>query len=98
MCLGIPGKVLEVFERDSLPMGKIEFSGIVKEACLAYTPEAEVGDYVLIHVGFAISRIDEQEANEIFQYLDEIQAAGMEEEMAEVDPQLPGGVQDEEKS
>ncbi len=85
MCLGIPGKVLEVFEQDSLPMGKIEFGGIVKEACLAYTPEAEVGDYVLVHVGFAISRIDQQEANEIFQYLDEIQAAGMAEELAEVD-------------
>ena len=97
MCLGIPGKVLEVFERDSLPMGKIEFSGIVKEACLAYTPEAEVGDYVLIHVGFAISRIDEQEANEIFQYLDEIQAADMEEEIAGGDPRLPGDSPAEEK-
>jgi len=97
MCLGIPGKVLEVFERDSLPMGKIEFSGIAKEACLAYTPEAQVGDYVLIHVGFAISLIDEQEANEIFQYLDEIQAAGMEEEMAGIDPELPGEPQGEEK-
>lgn len=98
MCLGIPGKVLEVFERDNLPMGKIEFNGIVKEACLAYTPEAEVGDYVLIHVGFAISRIDEQEANEIFQYLDEIQAAGMEEEMAQVDPGLTGRTGGEEES
>ena len=96
MCLGIPGKVLEVFQRDSLPMAKIEFSGIVKEACLAYTPEAEVGDYVLIHVGFAISRIDEQEANEIFQYLDEIQAAGMDDEMAEVNPELASGTLDEE--
>ena len=96
MCLGIPGKVLEVFQRDNLPMAKIEFSGIVKEACLAYTPEAEVGDYVLIHVGFAISRIDEQEANEIFQYLDEIQAAGMGDEMAEVDPRLASGTLDEE--
>ncbi len=97
MCLGIPGKVLEVFEQDSLPMGKIEFGGIVKEACLAYTPEAEVGDYVLIHVGFSISLIDEQEANEIFQYLDEIQAAGMAEEMAKVDPELTGGTNLEEK-
>jgi hydrogenase expression/formation protein HypC len=90
MCLGIPGRVLEVFEQDSLPMGKIEFGGIVKEACLAYTPEAEVGDYVLIHVGFAISRIDEEEANEIFQYLDEIQAAGMDEEVAELNPEAGG--------
>ena len=97
MCLGIPGKVLEIFEQDSLPMGKIEFGGIVKEACLAYTPEAEAGDYVLVHVGFAISLIDEQEANEIFQYLDEIQAAGMAEEMAEVDPELAGGTNFEEK-
>lgn len=78
-------------------MGKIEFGGIVKEACLAYTPEAEVGDYVLIHVGFSISVIDEQEANEIFQYLDEIQAAGMAEEMAQVDPGLANGTKLEEK-
>jgi len=97
MCLGIPGKVIEVFEQDSLPMGKIEFDGIVKEACLAYTPEAEAGDYVLIHVGFAISVIDEQEANEIFQYLDEIQAAGMPEELAKVDPELANGVSPKEK-
>lgn len=91
MCLGIPGRVLEVYEQDNLPMGKVDFNGIVKEACLAYTPEAEVGDYVLIHVGFAISRIDEQEAAEIFQYLDEIAAAGMAEEMAQVDPDAAGG-------
>lgn len=82
MCLGVPGKVLEIFEQDNLPMGKIEFGGIVKEACLAYTPEAAVGDYVLVHVGFALSRIDEQEAQEIFSYLDEIHAAGLSEELA----------------
>ncbi len=87
MCLGIPGRVLEVYEQDNLPMGKVDFNGIVKEACLAYTPEAEVGDYVLIHVGFAISRIDEQEANEIFQYLDEIEAAGMAEDTAPAGPE-----------
>lgn len=82
MCLGVPGKVLEVFERDDLPMGKIEFGGIVKEACLAYTPEVAVGDYVLVHVGFALSRIDEEEAREVFTYLDEIHAAGLAEELA----------------
>ena len=97
MCLGVPGKVIEIFEQDGLPMGKIEFGGIVKESCLAYTPEAEVGDYVLIHVGFAISRIDEQEANEIFQYLDEIRAAGIPDEMAEVDPRQTGGIGGEAK-
>lgn len=72
MCLGVPGKLVEVHKQDDLPMGKVEFGGILKEVCLAYTPEAEVGDYVLVHVGFAISRIDEAEAQEIFGYLAEI--------------------------
>ncbi len=73
MCLGIPGKVVELFERDDLPMGKVEFGGIVKEACLAYTPEARPGDYVLVHVGFAISRIDEDEARETMEIIAEIE-------------------------
>jgi len=74
MCLGIPGKVLETFDRDGLPMAKVEFGGIVKETCLAYTPEARAGDYVIVHVGFAISRIDEAEAEEIFSYIQQIEA------------------------
>jgi hydrogenase expression/formation protein HypC len=53
-------------------MGKVEFGGIVKEVCMAYVPEAEVGDYVLVHVGFAISRVDEAEAQEIFRYIEQI--------------------------
>jgi len=72
MCLGIPGKVTETFQRDELPMGRVSFGGIVKEICLAYTPEVQPGDYVLVHVGFAISQIDEKEAEEIFSYLDAI--------------------------
>ena len=72
MCLGVPGKVLEIFEQDSLPMGKIEFGGIVKEACLAYVPEAEVGDYVLVHAGFAISVLDEDEAMATLDLLQEL--------------------------
>ena len=72
MCLGVPGQVTAIYEQDELPMGKVEFGGIVKEVCLAYTPEATVGDYVLVHVGFAISRIDESEAQEIFACLEEI--------------------------
>ena len=72
MCLGIPGKLVEIYQQDDLPMGKVEFGGILKDVCLAYTPEAQVGDYVLVHVGFAISRIDEAEAQEIFGYLEEI--------------------------
>jgi hydrogenase expression/formation protein HypC len=80
MCLGIPGKVLEVFENDGLPMGKVEFGGIVKQACLSFTPEAQVGDYVIVHVGFAISRIDEAEAHEIFSYLKQIGEAELPDE------------------
>src|SRR6266498_2385140 len=62
MCLGIPGKVTEIYNQSDLPMAKVEFGGIKKEVCLAYTPEAAVGDYVIVHVGFAISRVDEAEA------------------------------------
>ncbi len=72
MCLGIPGKLIEVYQRDGLATGKVEFGGILKEVCLVYTPEVEVGEYVLVHVGFAISRIDQTEAEEIFSYLQEI--------------------------
>jgi hydrogenase expression/formation protein HypC len=79
MCLGIPGKVLETFDRDGLPMAKVEFGGIIKETCLAYTPEAGAGDYVIVHVGFAISRIDEAEAEEIFAYIQQIEGEASEE-------------------
>ena len=78
MCLAVPGKLIEVRQDspEALPMGNVDFGGIQKEVCLAYTPEAQIGDYVLIHVGFALSRIDEQEAQEIFSYLEEIGAVG----------------------
>jgi hydrogenase expression/formation protein HypC len=76
MCLGVPGKVLELFEKDGLPMGKVDFGGIAKNICLAYTPEVQVDQYVLVHVGFAISVIDEEEANEVFSYIEQIAAAG----------------------
>jgi len=72
MCLGVPGKIVETYVRDELPMGKVDFGGVLKEICLAYTPEAALGDYVIVHVGFAISRVDEAEAQEIFSYLEEI--------------------------
>ena len=83
MCLGIPGKLVEMYEQDDLPMGKVEFGGILKEVCLAYTPEAQVGDYVLVHVGFAISRIDEAEAQETLDLLNEI-AESMPESMTKL--------------
>jgi hydrogenase expression/formation protein HypC len=73
MCLGIPGKIVELYSRDDLPMGKVDFGGILKEVCLAYTPEAGIGDYVLIHVGFSISLIDEVEARETQALLQEIE-------------------------
>ncbi len=72
MCLGIPGKITELYRQNDLPMGKVEFGGIIKEVCLVYTPEAKVDEYVLVHVGFALSQIDESEAQEIFSYLEEI--------------------------
>ncbi|MBN2294111.1 MAG: HypC/HybG/HupF family hydrogenase formation chaperone [Pirellulales bacterium] len=80
MCLGVPGELLETYEKDDMPMGKVDFGGIAKEICLAYTPEAQVGQYVLVHVGFAISVIDQDEADEIVGYLEEIAQAGEEEE------------------
>ena len=72
MCLAIPGKLTEIYHKDSLLMAKIDFGGISKEICLEYTPEAEVGDYALIHVGFAISLMDEDEAQETLKLLKEI--------------------------
>jgi hydrogenase expression/formation protein HypC len=79
MCLGIPGRLTAIYGENGLPMGKVEFGGITKDICLAYTPEAVVGDYVIVHVGFAISRVDEAEAIEIFSYLDQIGEAGAQE-------------------
>ncbi|MEI7771042.1 MAG: HypC/HybG/HupF family hydrogenase formation chaperone [Chloroflexales bacterium] len=74
MCLGVPGEVLSI-EPNALGMhmGQVSFGGIVKEICLAYTPEAQVGDYVIVHVGFAISVVDEDEAQKSFAYLREIE-------------------------
>ena len=71
MCLGIPGEVLSVAEGD-LRMARVAFGGIVKETCLAYVPEAQVGDFVIVHAGFAISRIDREAATRVFSYLDEM--------------------------
>jgi hydrogenase expression/formation protein HypC len=62
MCLSIPGKITEINQHGSLVMGKVDFGGVIKEVCLDYVPEAQVGQYVLIHVGFAISLLDEEEA------------------------------------
>jgi hydrogenase expression/formation protein HypC len=69
MCLGVPGKIVDTYDAAGLPMGRVDFGGVVKEACLAYVPEAAVGEYVLIHVGFAIGRIDETEAQQSLEFL-----------------------------
>lgn len=70
MCLAIPGQVLSVEGEDELTRtGKVSFGGVVKEVNLAYVPEAEVGDYVVVHVGFALSKVDEAEARQVFEYL-----------------------------
>src|SRR5512142_2237777 len=70
MCLAIPGRINSISGEDPLTRtGKIDFGGILKEASLAYVPEVKVGDYVIVHVGFAISRVEEEEANKVFEYL-----------------------------
>jgi hydrogenase expression/formation protein HypC len=72
MCLGIPGRVVEIYREHDVLMGKIDFSGVCKRACLEHVPETRLGDYVLVHVGFALSRIDEDEAKRVFQILAEM--------------------------
>jgi hydrogenase expression/formation protein HypC len=84
MCLAVPGRVLEIVDGpdSAFRVGKVDFGGIRKEVNLAYTPEAEVGKYVLVHVGFAISVIDEDEARRVFKYLEELGA--IKEELGEI--------------
>ena len=72
MCLAIPGQVVETFDRDGLRMAKVQFGGIVREACLEYLPDAIAGEFVLVHVGFVISRIDEAEAARTYALLEEL--------------------------
>lgn len=73
MCLGIPGKITEIYEQNEMLMGKVDFGGVWREACLAYVPEAKIGDYVLIHVGFALNIMSEEEALETLALLKSIE-------------------------
>lgn len=84
MCLGVPGQILSI-ETNPLGMtnGKVSFGGIIKEVCLAYTPEAQVGDYVIVHVGFAISKVDPDEAELTFRYLRDL------DELSELEVEQP---------
>ena len=79
MCLGVPGKVVEIYEVGGLKMGRVDFGGVTREACLAYVPEISVGEYTVIHVGFAISQISEEEAMLSLETLQEL--TSLEEEL-----------------
>ena len=72
MCLGVPGKIVETYEKDGLQMAKVDFGGVFREACLTYVPEARNGEYCIIHVGFAISILSESEAQETLELLNQI--------------------------
>jgi hydrogenase expression/formation protein HypC len=72
MCLAVPGKIIEIHTENGLRMGKVDFGGVYREACLEYVPDAQVGDYTVIHVGFALNRLNEQEAQESLALLKEI--------------------------
>jgi hydrogenase expression/formation protein HypC len=72
MCLGVPGKIVETYEKRGLQMAKVDFGGVFREACLNYVPEAKVGEYCIIHVGFAISLLSESEAQETLDLLKQI--------------------------
>ena len=91
MCLAIPGKVTSISGEDPLlRSGKVDFGGVLKEVSLAYVPEVQVGDYVIVHVGFALSRVDEAEANQVFEYLREMQElTELEDRGAGVAPAVP---------
>jgi hydrogenase expression/formation protein HypC len=72
MCLGIPGKVVRTFFEHDVLMGKVDFGGVAKQVCLDHVPDVRVGQYVLVHVGFALSKIDEDEAGRVFVFLEQM--------------------------
>jgi hydrogenase expression/formation protein HypC len=72
MCLGVPGKIIEIYEDQKTRMGKVDFDGVTLEVCLEAVPEASIHDFVIVHAGFAISRLSEDEAAETLRYLKEI--------------------------
>jgi len=78
MCLGIPGKIVEKYEVEGRQMGKVDFGGVIKETCLDFVPEAKVGNYCIIHVGFALNILDEKEAMETLELFRQIEQVGQE--------------------
>jgi hydrogenase expression/formation protein HypC len=73
MCLAVPGKIIEIYDTQGVKMGKIDFGGVVREACLEYVPEAQIGEYAVVHVGFALNIVSESEAQETLKLLKEIE-------------------------
>ena len=98
MCLAVPGRIISINEEDppEVRRGKVDFAGVQKEVCLAYTPEANLGDFVLVHVGFALSVVDETEAHKIFETLqemaelEEVQGGADDRSVSSATPRLPG--------
>jgi hydrogenase expression/formation protein HypC len=84
MCLGIPGKVVGTFHERDVLMGKVDFGGVSKQVCLEHVPDVQIGQYVLVHVGFALSKIDEDEARQVFEFLDRMK------QLDELDVASPG--------
>jgi hydrogenase expression/formation protein HypC len=72
MCLGVPGKIIELYEKTGLNMARIDFGGVIREACVDFLPEAKVGDYTIIHAGFALNLLDEKDALETLELLREM--------------------------
>jgi hydrogenase expression/formation protein HypC len=83
MCLGVPGRLVETFVEHDVLMGKVDFGGITKRVCLEHVPDARPGDYVLVHVGFALTRLDEAEAGRVFEFL---RAMNQLDELSETSP------------
>jgi len=80
MCLGIPGRIIAIFEDEGIRMGKVDFGGVYRTVCLAYLPEAQKGDYAIVHAGFAISRMDEAEAQRTLALLQELDTSAPQED------------------
>ncbi|MFJ3496296.1 HypC/HybG/HupF family hydrogenase formation chaperone [Streptomyces sp. NPDC086091] len=72
MCLAVPGRVLEIEERDATRMAKVDFGGVVKDVCLEYVPDMRVGDYAIVHVGFALQRLDEESARQTLELFENL--------------------------
>ncbi len=90
MCLGIPGKVIKTYREHDVLMGKVDFSGVIKQVCLEHVPQVQIGKYVLVHVGFALSCIDEVEAQRVFDFLDSMDQL-QELEVPSPEAVVPGG-------